>query len=82
LLGNDLLGFHTQHHCDNFINSVDRSLECKIDRTEGIIEIQGHKTIIKPYPISIDFNELVEKAKSHSVISKEKEMKKKDEKTC
>src|SRR5271170_6853210 len=31
LLGSSILGFHTQLHCNNFLNSVDRYLETRID---------------------------------------------------
>ena len=32
MLGSTILGFHTQLHCNNFIDSVDRYLEARIDR--------------------------------------------------
>ena len=32
LLGNDLLGFHLQYHCNNFLETVDRSMEARIDQ--------------------------------------------------
>jgi len=31
LLGNDLLGFHVQYHCNNFLDTVDRALESRVD---------------------------------------------------
>jgi len=77
LLANDLLGFHTNTHCANFLNTVDRNLESKIDRGASTIEIQGHTTNVRPYPISIDFTGLIEKASTAAVTQKEKEIKKK-----
>jgi len=32
LLGADLVSFHIQAHCNNFLNTVDQSLECRIER--------------------------------------------------
>src|SRR5262249_13837634 len=31
LLGNDLLGFHLRYHCQNFLDTVERTLEAKVD---------------------------------------------------
>ena len=55
LLANDLLGFHIRYHCDNFLDCVDRMIECKIDRERFAISKANHETIIRPYPISVDF---------------------------
>lgn len=53
LLGSSILGFHTQFHCQNFMESVDRFLESHINREQSVITAQGHPTLIRPYPISI-----------------------------
>lgn len=55
LLGNDLLGFHIQNHCQNFFETVDRSLEAMIDREGCQITRGGHVTSVRSFPISIDF---------------------------
>ncbi|MEW6075648.1 MAG: trehalose-6-phosphate synthase, partial [Candidatus Omnitrophota bacterium] len=55
LLANDLLGFHIRNHRDNFIEAVDREIESKIDREKFSVTRQDHETLIRPYPISIDF---------------------------
>ncbi len=54
LLGNDLLGFHIQLHCNNFFDSVDTGLEARIDREHFAVVQKGHRTYVKPFPISID----------------------------
>ncbi len=54
MLGNDLLGFHTQYHCNNFLDTVDRSLECRIDREKFAVTRGGHETNVSPFPISVD----------------------------
>lgn len=53
LLGSSILGFHTRFHCRNFINTVDRSLETRIDLDSSMISYQGKLTAVKHYPISI-----------------------------
>ena len=55
LLGSSILGFHTQHHCNNFLDSVDRYLETRIDREQNAVVMQGHRTLIRPYPISLEW---------------------------
>jgi trehalose 6-phosphate synthase len=54
LLGNDLLAFHIQYHCNNFLETVDRTLEARIDREHFAVHRGGHRTYVKPFPISID----------------------------
>lgn len=53
LLGSSILGFHTRFHCSNFINTVDRSLEARIDWDSSTISHGGKLTTVKQYPISI-----------------------------
>lgn len=55
MLGADIVGFHTQFHCNNFIESVDRFLESRIDYEHFTVNREGHTALIKPFPISIDF---------------------------
>jgi trehalose 6-phosphate synthase len=55
LLGSSILGFHTQLHCNNFLDSVDRYLETRIDREQNAVVIQGHKTLVRPYPIALEW---------------------------
>lgn len=55
LLGNDLLGFHLRSHCLNFLDTVERTLEAKVDHERFEIIRGGKTTIVRPFPISIDF---------------------------
>jgi len=56
MLGNDLLGFHLRYHCQNFLDTVDRTIEAKVDY-ERFEAIRGRKaTVVRPFPISIDFD--------------------------
>lgn len=54
LLGNDLLAFHVQYHCNNFLDTIDRTLEAKVDWEHFSVTRGGHVTRVRPYPISID----------------------------
>jgi trehalose 6-phosphate synthase len=67
LLSNDLLGFHIHYFCDNFFEAVDREIQCKIDRERYSVVRGEHETIIRPYPISVDFEGLDEFSKSPQV---------------
>jgi trehalose 6-phosphate synthase len=54
LLGNDLLSFHIQYHCNNFLETVDRGMEAKVDLERFSVTRNGHTTLVQPHPISID----------------------------
>ena len=55
MMGADIVGFHTQFHCNNFIETVDRVMESRIDYEHFTVHKEGQTTWIKPFPISIDF---------------------------
>ncbi len=53
MLGADLVGFHTQFHCNNFLETVDRVIEARIDWERFSVVRGQHVTSVKPYPISV-----------------------------
>lgn len=57
LLGADILGFHIQSHCNNFLETVDRVLEARTDWEHFSIRRGGHLSLVRPYPISVAWNE-------------------------
>jgi len=57
LLGADLIGFHIQSHCRNFLETVDRALESRIEWERMTVNRGGHLTLVQPFPISVDFHE-------------------------
>jgi trehalose 6-phosphate synthase len=57
LLGADLIGFHIQTHCNNFLETVDRALEALTEWDRFAVNRQGHVTRVRPYPISVAFPE-------------------------
>jgi trehalose 6-phosphate synthase len=55
MLGASILGFHTQFDCNNFVESVDRFLEARIDREQNAVVQHGRSTLVRPYPISLEW---------------------------
>ena len=53
MLGSSILGFHTQFHCNNFVDTVDRFLEARVDREAFTVSYGGKLTAVRRYPISI-----------------------------
>jgi trehalose 6-phosphate synthase len=53
MLGSSIVGFHTQFHCNNFFDTVDRYLEARVDRETFTISHGGEQTEVRRYPISI-----------------------------
>jgi trehalose 6-phosphate synthase len=53
LLGADLIGFHIQAHCTNFLQTVDRVLESRIDWNQSSVQRLDHRTTVSPFPISV-----------------------------
>ena len=53
LLGSNILGFHTQFHCNNFVDTVDRLIEARVDRESFTVSQGGKLTAVHRYPISI-----------------------------
>ena len=73
LLGSSILGFHTQFHCNNFVDTVDRFLEARVDREAFTVSFCSKLTAVRRYPISIAWPpepEMVERpvAECHSTI--------------
>ena len=53
MLGSSIMGFHTQFHCNNFVDTVDRFLEARVDRASFNVSFGGKSTSVRRYPISI-----------------------------
>jgi trehalose-6-phosphate synthase len=54
LLGADLVAFHLQSHCNNFLETADRVVESRIDWEHFSVQRLGHRTTTRPFPISVD----------------------------
>lgn len=57
LLCNDLLGFHIRYHCQNFLDTIDRHVEARVDMERSMVTRGGRTCAVHEFPISIDFTE-------------------------
>lgn len=57
LLGADLIGFHVQAHCDNFLETVNKAMESRIEWERFAVNRGDHVTLVRPFPISVTFPE-------------------------
>jgi trehalose 6-phosphate synthase len=65
LLGSHIIGFQTSQHCRNFIDSVEQTVEARIDREDTLVIHAGQTTAVRSYPISIEWpNQAVASAPS------------------
>jgi trehalose-6-phosphate synthase len=55
MLGADIIGFHIQAHCQNFLETVDRAFECRIEWDRLAVRRREHTTCVRPHPISVAF---------------------------
>lgn len=58
ILGADVLGFHLQYHCNNFLDTVERSIEARVDNDQFCVFRKDHQTFVRPFPISVDFEQI------------------------
>ena len=54
LLGADLIGFHIQSHCNNFLETVDRALQARVDRDNFRVKKDEHSTLVRAFPVSVE----------------------------
>ena len=67
MLGNDLLGFHIGDHCSNFLETVSRTIDGRVDVDFSRVSYRDEPTLVRPYPISVDFERVCESAASGGV---------------
>lgn len=53
MLGADLVGFHTQYYCNNFLETVERTIEARVEWEEFAVTRGQRMTHVKPFPISV-----------------------------
>lgn len=72
ILGADVVGFHTQQFCNNFMDTVSAEIESRIDLEHFSITHGDHRSLIRPFPISIAFPGVAEGAEKpdRSVLEK------------
>ncbi len=54
MLGCDLIGFHVQYHCNNFLDTANRLLESRVDTEKFSVVRANKETFIRAFPISVD----------------------------
>ncbi|WP_135806119.1 alpha,alpha-trehalose-phosphate synthase (UDP-forming) [Halorussus marinus] len=54
LLANDLIGFHTDEYCRNFLDCVDAATDARVDRANRSIAHRGRRTFVRSFPLGID----------------------------
>ncbi|MDD3087454.1 MAG: trehalose-6-phosphate synthase [Candidatus Omnitrophica bacterium] len=54
MLACDLIGFHVQNHCNNFLDTANRLIECRVDTEKFSVVRANKETFIKAFPISVD----------------------------
>ncbi len=74
LLGNDLLGFHIKYHCDNFLDTVRLLIEARVDPERSLVACGGKTTLVRPYPISVDFHRIAQEASGPEVLKQMEEI--------
>jgi trehalose 6-phosphate synthase len=57
LLGADIIGFHIQAHCNNFLETADAALQSRIEWERFAVQRNDHTTFVRPFPISVDMRE-------------------------
>ncbi len=58
MLGNDLLGFHLPYHCMNFLETVDRELQVRVDRESSAVVLGRSRTSVAAVPMSVDYHHI------------------------
>jgi alpha,alpha-trehalose-phosphate synthase [UDP-forming] len=66
LLGADLIGFHIQAHCTNFLQTIDRVVESRIDWDHSTVQRLEHRTRVHPFAISVDLADVQPKTPRQS----------------
>jgi trehalose 6-phosphate synthase len=72
LLGADLIGFHVRAHCNNFLYTVDRILESRVDWEHFSVKRKDHLTSVQPFPISVELPCDIPEARSNLTAQEER----------
>jgi trehalose 6-phosphate synthase len=77
MLAADILGFHIQYHCHNFLSTADRLTETAVDYGCSRARRGNHETHVRAYPISVDYKQICHDAGSAKVLKKMEDFRKK-----
>ena len=62
LLGSDVVGFQTDTDCRNFLYAVALLLDAEVDLARHSVEYRGHTTVVRAYPVGVDWDNQVVRA--------------------
>lgn len=71
MLSYDLLGFQIRYHGENFLAAVDLELESRIDREKMSVNYQNRETLVRPFPVSVDFQAISWEAEQEEIKVRE-----------
>lgn len=74
LLGNDILGFHIQHYCRNFLDTVASGIKAEVDYEKLAVTRGGNTTLVRPFPISVDFDYIDQESSTPEVAQEMEEL--------
>jgi len=77
LLFNDLLAFQIQYHAINFLDTINRYLEARVEYDTMKISRGGRTTLVRSFPIGIDFEKMSEISNSQNVAEIRRDLKRK-----
>lgn len=75
MLGCDMVGFHIQDYCLNFVDCCQRNLGCRVDRNNLLVEHGGRTVRVRPLPIGIPYDRFVHLAETAEKVLKTGKMK-------
>jgi trehalose 6-phosphate synthase len=55
LLGSSIVGFQTPHDCQNFIETVESSVDAVIDQRRQVITYGDRQAAVRAYPVSVEW---------------------------
>lgn len=67
LLANDLIGLHIKADCVDFLASAKRILKASVDHNALTVNTKGRTVLVRPFPISVDFDAIDESARRPEV---------------
>ena len=67
LLSYDLLGFHIRYFCNSFFDAVANEMEAKVNRENRSVVYKGRTSLVKSYPISVDFEGIGKASKAEDI---------------
>jgi trehalose 6-phosphate synthase/phosphatase len=63
LLANDLVGFHTDEYCRNFLDCVEAATDARVNRSSQSVSYRGNRAFVRSFPLGIDAARQAELAK-------------------